>query len=128
MDLLPEKIPWGIIVGLGVLAFVWVVIAEKLDKAHFGIKNASGPTPGWSPMPNTGRRPSTMYHGTKYLEWGKDILLNNRWKIGSSGGVYMAEDFNQAYQYSGIGGAIVELYVSPKANLSNGVKSALSSF
>jgi len=135
MDFLPETIPWGVIIGLGVLAVIWVVVAEEVDRRRCGNQvgfqvSALPPQPTVTPpvpaMSSTGlgqmfyfASQVIMYHGTS-LEWARDILSKDRWKLGLTGKIFVTPDFQLAVRHASKGGtkgAVVELYVGPNVYL-----------
>ena len=135
MDFLPDKIPWGIIIGLGVLAVVWVVVSEEVDRRRCGNQvgfqaSVLPPQPTVTPFVPTisssglgqkfyfGNR-VIMYHGTR-LEWARDILSKDRWKLGLDGKIFMTPDFQLAVRHAikgGLSGTVIELYVGPNVYL-----------
>ena len=61
-------------------------------------------------------QPTAMYHGTPYLEWGRDIISNNRWKLGQTGGVFMSPNFQVAVNHAKKGGgvgAVLKVSIAP---------------
>ena len=120
-----------VIIGIVVIITAWFIIAEAIDDFllwrytklnRFISKFISPFVRAGAPVQGKNFyfvKQAIMYHGTR-LEWARDILHNDRWKLGQTGGVFMTPDFHAAVWHANKGGtlgAVIELHVGPNIYL-----------